>query len=149
MHPRVVVVWLLLTGCAAPRRVEQPKPDPTHEAVYAAAIEQLAALNREAANLLKLGRSDQAAAAIMKGQPLQARLLAAPQPTLAAMEAVADLDELYARMLLANHHDGWARMLFQKNIVRWKTWKPQTDETTRRLRQAEDWVAQCDRQLAR
>src|SRR5262249_39504775 len=115
-----VLLVLFLAGCAAPPRAEQPKPDPTREAGYLAAVEQLAELNREAQDLLKRGRADDAAAAITKGQPLQAQLLAAPQPTLAAMEAVSDLDELYARMLLSNHHDGWARMLFQKNIVRWK-----------------------------
>jgi hypothetical protein len=36
----------------------------------------------------------------------QTRLLAAPQPALGAMEAVSDLDDLYARMLLSNHQDG-------------------------------------------
>src|SRR5438045_8887338 len=140
---------LLLAGCAAPPRVDAPKADPTREAGYADAVGQLAALNRAAADLLKRGRSDDAAAAITKGQPLQARLLAAPQPTTAAMEAVADLDELYARMLLSNHHDGWARMLFQKNVARWKTWTPQTLDTARRLREAQTWVAECDRRLNR
>ena len=143
------VLVLFFAGCAAPPRAEQPKPDPTREAEYTAAVEQLAALNREAQDLLKRGRADDAAAAITKGQPLQARLLAAPQPTLSAMEAVSDLDELYARMLLSNHHDGWARMLFQKNIVRWKTWTPQTADTARRLRAAKEQVAECDRRLNR
>ena len=77
-------------------------------------------MNREAEDLLKRGRSQDAAALIIKGLPLQTRLLAAPQPTLGAMEAVSDLDDLYARMLLSNNQDGWARMLFQKNLARWK-----------------------------
>jgi hypothetical protein len=149
MRKAAAVFVLILGGCTAPQRVQQPKPDPTGEPAYLKAVEQLAALNRETADLLKQGRADEAAANITEGQPLQAQLLAAPRPTLPAMEAVSDLDELYARMLLSNHHDGWARMLFQKNIVRWKTWKPQTANTARRLKQAEEWVAQCDRILAR
>jgi hypothetical protein len=65
---------------------------------------------------LKRGRPEDVAAVIAKGQPLQIRLLAAPRPTLGAMEAVSDLDDVYARMLLSGHHDGWARMLYQKNF---------------------------------
>src|SRR5690242_323638 len=111
-----IALLLLLAGCATPPRAEPPKPDPTLDAAYTGAVVQLAALNREAADLLQRNQADEAAAAITKGQPLQARLLAAPHPPLAAMEAVSDLDELYARMLLSNHHDGWARLLFQKNV---------------------------------
>jgi hypothetical protein len=144
----VALLLVLLAGCSppAPPR-EAPKPDPTRDADYGAAVEQLAAINREAADLLKRGRSDDAAAAITRGQPVQARLLAAPQPTLAAMEAASDLDDLYARMLLANHHDGWARLFYQKNVTRWKKWKPQTEETARRLKQAQAGIAECDRRL--
>jgi hypothetical protein len=140
---------VFLAGCAAPPRAERAQPDPTGEPAYAEAATQLATLNREAEALLWRGRADDAAAAITRGQPLQARLLAAPRPTLAAMEAVSDLDELYGRMLLSNHHDGWARMLFQKNVARWKTWSPQTPGTERRFRQAQEWVAECDRRLSR
>jgi hypothetical protein len=141
-------VLLFLAGCAAPPpRPEQAKVDPTKEAGYADAVEQLAAVNREAEGLLKGGRSPDAAAAITKGLPLQTRLLAAPQPTLGAMEAVSDLDDLYARMLLSKHENTWARMLFQKNLARWKNWKPQADDTMRRLRRAEAGIAECDRRL--
>jgi hypothetical protein len=143
------VTLLLLTACSAPPRAEPAKPDPTRDAAYTDAINQLASLNRQAADLLQRGRSDDAAAAITHGQPLQTRLLAAPQPTLAAMQAVSDLDDLYARMLLANHNDGWARILYQKNVIRWQTWKPQTADTMRRLRQARERVEECDRRLAR
>ena len=104
-------------------------------------------MNREAEDLLKRGRSQDAAALIIKGLPLQTRLLAAPQPTLGAMEAVSDLDDLYARMLLSNNQDGWARMLYQKNLTRWKNWEPQTVDTMRRLRQAEAGIAECDHRL--
>ena len=146
---RIAAAALLLLGsCAAPPpRSEQPKADPTKEAGYADAVEQLAAMNREAEDLLKRGRSQDAAAAITKGLPLQTRLLTAPRPTLGAMEAVSDLDDLYARMLLSNHRDGWARLLFQKNLARWKNWKPPTSDTMRRIRQAEAGIAACDRRL--
>ena len=145
---RIAAALLFLAGCAAPPpRPEQPKVDPTKEAGYADAVEQLAAVNREAESFLKRGRSQDAAAAITRGLPLQTRLLAAPQPTLGAMEAVSDLDDLYARVLLSSHRDGWARMLFQKNLARWKNWKSQTGDTMRRLRQAEAGIAECDRRL--
>src|ERR1035441_1397285 len=71
-----------------------------------------------------------------QGQPLSLRLLAAPRPTLAAMEAASDLDHLYAAMLLANKNYGWARLAFQKNVSRWKYWRPQTPDTARRLKAA-------------
>src|SRR5689334_22618671 len=117
MNARLAIaVLFLLVGCASLPKVEQPKPDPAKEATYLEAVQQLAALNREAEDLLHRGRPDEAAAAITRGQPLQARLLAAPQPTLAAMEQVSALDDLYARMLLSNRNDGWARMLYQKNV---------------------------------
>ena len=104
-------------------------------------------MNLEAEQLLQNGKSDQAAGIITKGQPLVSRLLSAPQPTLSAMEAVSDCDHLDARMLLTNGHVGWARLLFQKNVTRWKNWKPQTPETARRLALAEAGIAECDRRL--
>jgi hypothetical protein len=142
-----IAALMLLAGCAQPPRVERATADPTTEPAYAQAVQQLAALNRQAEDLLKSGRSDAAADAITRGQPIQARLLAAPRPTLAAMEAASDLDDLYARMLLANHRDGWARMTYEKNVTRWRIWKPQTDDTKRRFRQAQAGVAECDRRI--
>ncbi len=139
---------LLFAGCAAPPpRTEQPRPDPTKEAAYADAVEQLAGFDRQAEDLLKHGRADEAAALVSKGLPLQARLLAAPHPTLAAMDAVSDLDDLYARLLLSNGHDVWARSFYEKNVARWKLWEPQTPDTARRLRQAQAGIAECDRRM--
>lgn len=138
----------LLTGCA-PAPADPPKPDPAAEAWYGQTVEQLAASTREAESLLRRGKSDQAAAIITKGQPLMSRLLSAPRPTLAAMEAVSDLDDLYGRMLLANRHYGWARLLFQKNSARWKNWTPQTPETLRRRKLADAATAECDARLSR
>ena len=70
-------------------------------------------------------------------------------PTLPAIEAASDLDDLYGRMLLRNRQYGWARDFFQKNVIRWKTWKPQTPDTERRWKQAAAAVAECDRDLAK
>jgi hypothetical protein len=138
-----------LIACSpAPRQpVDQPKPDLTTEEWYLRTTEQLKAMNRDAESLLKHGGFDQAAAIITKEQPLQNRLLAVPRPTLAAMEAASDLDDLYGRMLLRNRHYGWARSVFQKNVVRWKNWKPQTSETVHRLKIAVSAIAECDRNL--
>jgi hypothetical protein len=140
----------VLIGCAPapPPVVDHPKPVLTGEAWYPQTSAQLAAMNREAEGLLKRGRFDQAAAVITKGQALQNRLLAVPQPTVGAMEAASDLDDLYGRMLLRNRNYGWARIVFQKNVARWKNWKPQTPETARRLKVAVSAVAECDRRLA-
>lgn len=138
----------LLAACAPPPRpVEQPKPDRTNDASYVQAVDQLAALTRAAEKLFQSGQSDRAGAMIAEAQALLNRLLSVPRPTLAAMEAISDSDRLYCRMLLANRHYGWARLLFQKELTRWKTWKPQTPETARRLKAAATGIAECDRRL--
>ena len=140
---------VLLAGCSSsPGPAPPPKPDPTTEAWYAETIDRLSALNREAASEFERGRRDPAADLVTQGQPLQARLLAVPHPTLAAMEAVSDLDHLSGRLLLANRHTGWARLVFQKNLVRWKNWQPPSDSARTRLEQARADIAECDRQLS-
>ena len=145
----IVAAAALLTGCAtAPAPVESARLDPAKEEWFARSVGELAALNREAEAFLQGGKPDQAAALIEKAQPLSSRLLAVPRPTLEAMEAVADLDDLYGRMLLANRRYGSARLLFQKNVARWKYWQPQTPETARRLKQANSEIAECDRHMA-
>jgi hypothetical protein len=139
----------LFAGCApAPAPVEPSKPDPTSEAWYGQAADQLAALSREAETLLQSGNPDRAAAIITQAQPLMNRLLSVAHPTLAAMEAASDIDQLYGRMLLSNQNYGWARLLFQKNVARWRYWKPQTEDTVRRRKLAESGIAECDRRLA-
>jgi hypothetical protein len=110
-------------------------------------VEQLAARNREAESLLKNGKPDAAAALIQSGEQLASRLLSVPRPTLAAMEGASDLDELYGRMLLSNRNYGWARLFFQKNLVRWKNWRPQTPDTASRLKEAQSEIAECDRRI--
>ena len=143
------VFALLVAGCStAPAPAPKPPPDPVTEEWYAPVTAQLAAINAEAESLLRAGKSDAAAAAITRAQPLAARLLAAPHPTLAVVEAASDLDQLYARMLLENKNYGWARLTYQKNVSRWKNWRPQTAETAQRLKAARDGIAECDRLMA-
>ena len=147
------MIWLLvfvlaLTGCGPkPAPAPQPKPDPTKEAWYGETTKQLAMLAREADAAFQRGQKEQTAALIEKGQPLIHRLLSAPYPTLEAMEAVSDLDELYGRMLLSNGRYAWARVFFQKNLTRWSLWKPRTADTQRRLETAKGAAAECDRHI--
>jgi hypothetical protein len=149
VRPVAVAILVLMAGCAEPpKKAEAPPPDPTLDAAYGESVAELAGLAHDAKTLIAAGKSDAAAAAITKGQPIIARVLAAPHPTLAAMEAASDLDELYGRMLLGNKNYGWARMTYQKNRSRWMHWQPQTAETERRKKQAETGIAECDRGLA-
>ena len=144
MRLLLILAAAFLTSC---EQAPAPPRDATKEPWYRDAVEQLTAMNREAARAFAGGKSDQAAALIEKGQPLVARLLAVPNPTLEAAVAASDLDDLYGRMLLSNRHYGWARLLFQKNLSRWKHWQPQTPETARLLKQAESAIAECDRHI--
>ena len=150
MRGLCVAILGLAIGCGeAPKKVEVVKVDPTTQAAYAEAVAELAGLVRQATELLAAGKSDAAAAAITKGQPLSAQVLGAPHPTLTAMEAASELDELYGRMLLGNKNYGWARMVFQKDRSRWVHWQPQTVDTERRKRSAEAGMAECDRGMAK
>ncbi len=147
----VLFAGVLLAGCAsapAPLPVESARPDPTADPAYRQSVEELQLLARETDRLLRSGKTDEAGALITKAQPLVTRVLAAQRPSLAAMEAASDLDQLYGGMLLANHHYGWARLLLQKNLARWTNWVPQTAETVRRKKLAEAAIAECDRRMA-
>jgi hypothetical protein len=138
----------ILAGCGPARAPIQPsKIDASKEAWYGEAVRQLAAMNSQAQGLLERGKSDEAAAIVTAAEPWVNRLLSVPRPTLAAMEAASDRDDLYGRMLLANHNYGWARMMYQKNMARWRNWKPQTDETVHRLKLTEAAIAECDRRM--
>jgi hypothetical protein len=64
------------------------------------------------------------------------------------MEAASDLDELYGKMLLSNRNYGWARLMFQKNVARWKHWNPRTPDTAARLKEAESEIVECDRRMS-
>lgn len=139
---------VLLAACGPSQApVEKAQNDPTAEAWYGQTLSELVAIDRQAGEFFGKGKGDEAAALIEKGEPLSQRLLSVPKPTLAATEAASDLDQLYGQMLLSNHNYGWARLLFQRNLARWKTWKPPTPETSRRLKLAESQIAECDRHI--
>jgi hypothetical protein len=144
MRLLVILAAAFLASC---EQTPAPPRDPTKEPWYRDAVERLTAMNREADSAFAAGKPDPAAALIEKGQPLVARLLAVPNPTFEAAVAASDLDNLYGRMLLSNRHYGFARLLFQKNLARWKHWQPQTPETARLLKQAESAIAECDRHI--
>lgn len=150
MRLPVIIVAAVLAGCAPPPPAVKPAPatDAAGEPWYGGEVQRLAEMNRQAKDLLERGQPDRAAAIITAAEPLENRLLSAARPTPAAMEAASDRDDLYGHMLLANHNYGWARMTFQKNVVRWKNWQPPTPESARRLKLAEAAVAECDRRMA-
>lgn len=141
------VAVVLLTGCGSSGPASSSGRDQTSEEWYRQSVDQLAALNRDAVSAFDAGKSDQAAALIEKGQPLEKKLLSVSHPSLGAVEALSDRDQLYGKMLLSNHHYGWARLMFQKNLVRWKYWKPQTPDTERRFKDAQTAIDECDRHL--
>jgi len=137
VRPLSIAAALLLVACGPPPApVASTRGDPTQQLWYGEAVTQLAALDRQAESLYQSGQSDEAAALVTKGESVATRILDVPRPTLAAMETVSDLDQLYGQMLLANRNYGWARLVFQKNRARWKTWKPATSA-----------IAECDRHL--
>ncbi len=145
---RLLLAVTLISGCgSAPPAVESKMADPTTDKGYAQTLVELTAMNRQAERAFRAGKPDDAAALIVKGQPLANRLLSVARPELAAVEAASDLDQLYGQMLLSNRNYGWARLEFQKNRARWKSWQPQTEETARRLKLAEDAIAECDRRM--
>jgi len=141
-----LLAFALLAACGPAPAPPVPK-DPTTEAWYAQDVTDLTAMAHQASDLFKNGKPDDAAALIEKGEPLSAKLLAVRNPTLAAVEAASDLDQLYGQMLFSNHNYGWARLMFQKNLARWKTWTPQTPATTARLKAAQTAIAQCDTKI--
>ena len=142
----LVAATLFLTACGT--ATSPASRDTTLPPWYAPALDQLTKLNRQAEDLFQKGDPDQAAAKIKEAQSLSARVLAVPRPSLPAVEAASDLDDLYGRMLLANRNYGWAQMFFQKNRSRWKNWKPQTEEAQRRFKQAESEIAECEKGIA-
>jgi hypothetical protein len=146
--PFLLFAAVLLTGCG-PSVPPAPvaKADPTTEAWYGQTTERLTKMDRGAEQLLAAGRKDEAAAIVQSALTLHDKLLSAPRPTLEAMEAVSDLDRIYGKLLISNGYFGEARLLLQKNITRWRTWKPQTPDTERRLKQANDDVAECDKHM--
>ena len=151
--PRAVFIALailLTAACSAPppRGAAAPPPDPTKEPWYAETTAQMAAMADDAESDFRRNRVNEAAAIVERCRPLMDRLLSAPQPTLAAMQAVSDVDQLYGEMLLLNGHYTWARDCFQKNLVRWKSWKPASSDSLRRMDLALSRISECERREA-
>jgi len=138
----ISVLLFVLTGCGDPP-APPPEKDETTEPWYAQTIGRVNEITQLAEEALKNGKPDEASALIQQGEPFTSQLLSVLHPTLAAMTAAADLDSLYARMLYSNRHYEWAQFLYQKNVARWKYWKPATPETERRLKEAEAQVEDC------
>jgi hypothetical protein len=142
------MVAVFLTACSPSPPSPAPTPrDATAEPWYRQTVAELAGMNRRANELLHEKKPDEAAALIVRGESLGNRLISVPHPTLAATEAASDVDELYGKMLFSNRNYGWARLLFQKNVARWKNWRPQTPETADRLKRAQDAIAECDHRM--
>ncbi len=147
-RPAILAIAVFLAACApAPAPEPRTAKDPTTEPWYAETANKLAAIDRQAKDLFQKGNQDGAAALIEKGEPLSTKLLAVRNPTLAAVQAASDLDQLYGQMLFSNHNYGWARLMFQKNIARWKNWTPQTPDSTARLHAAQTAIDECDRKI--
>ena len=142
-----VALAALCWSCAPAPPPPPVNADPTADSSYGRSVDQLAALTKQAEALVAAGRPDDASPIVQRAQAIQAKLLTAPRPTLEAMEAASDLDDLYGRMLMANHQYGWARDFFQKNAVRWKAWKPQTPETEKRRADALARVRECEQKM--
>jgi hypothetical protein len=143
--PFAVFAAFLLLSCGPEPAPPGPPPDPTTEAWYKDAVSQLVAMNRQAEDAIKNRKPDDASALILKGEPIAGQVLGVRRPTLAAMQAASDVDDLYGRMLFSNKHYDWAEFQFQKNVARWKYWQPSTDDTARRMKDAQEKVAACDR----
>ncbi len=139
------LLLLLIVACSAPPPAVPT--DPTTEAWYTETLQELESLNAEAKAHFAAGRSTEAAEQIQQAVPLSKRLLEVPRPNLPAMEAASDLDQLYGDMLQSNRHFAYAREFYQRNAARWRNWRPQTDETRRRLKEASDAMSHCDQQL--
>jgi len=139
---------LVLSACSpAPAPGSRSAVDPTTQPWYTDTLKDVNTLVQGARQAIHDRKPDAASALIQRGEPLSARLLSVPHATLAATEAASDLDELYAQMLFSNRNYGWARLMYQKNLSRWKYWKPATPETQRRLKEVQSEIAECDRRL--
>lgn len=142
----LIAATLLLAACD---RSIAPSADPTRESWYADTTRDLAALDRQAEAAFAAGKDDDAAALIEKAQPLEKKLVTVAHPTLEAAEAASDLDDLYGRMLLKNRHYGWARLMFQKNVARWRHWSPETAESQARFKKAAAQLDQVDQEMSK
>jgi len=142
-----ILATVLLASCGP--SATPTSADPTRESWYAQDTAKLVQIAKQAQAAFESGKFDEASALIEKAQPIEKRLVSVAHPTLEAAEAASDLDDLYGRMLLKNHHYGWARLMFQKSLNRWKHWSPQTEETKQRYQKAASEIDACDREMTK
>ena len=129
-------------------RPKKPKAPQVSATWYQDAVNELVATNGEAEKQFKAGNGKEAGELVEKGEKLATKVLSIPRPTLEATQAASDTDDLYGRMLASNKNYGWARLTFQKNLVRWKYWKPADAESERRMELARAAIAECDKHLS-
>jgi len=147
MDVRIVLILAIVTLAGCGPAANSAARDETKESWYPSAVAQLAQIARDANNAFEQHKGDQAAALIEKGTPIENRVLRVNHPTLDAEIAASDLDDLYGRMLLSNRHFGWARLMFQKNLARWKHWTPETPDTIARRQHAQAQIDECDKNI--
>lgn len=153
MRYALPILALLLVGCG-PDTPPQAKPKAengasaeTAEKWYAEALAVLVDINRALPGMIQAGKSQEASQAVMRGEAIAKELLQVPRPSLAAARAASDLDQAYGDMLFSDKQYGWARLQYQKNLSRWKYWKPQTPETESLAKLARDKIAECDKHI--
>ena len=140
----IALLLAFLSGCGGGEPpAPAPPPDETAEPWYAQTVDRVTDATKRATDAFEHGKPDDASSLILQAEPQASQLLAVLHPTLEATIAAADLDALYARMLFANRHYEWAQFLYQKNVARWKYWKPPTPDTERRQKEAEAQVEEC------
>ena len=140
----IAVFLAILSGCCGGEPpAAAPPPDETKEPWYSETVARVTDATKQATDAFEHGKPDDASSLILQAEPQANQLLTVLHPTLEATIAAADLDALYARMLFSNRHYEWAQFLYQKNVARWKYWKPQTPDSERRLAEAEAQVQEC------
>ena len=147
MLPRslIVLLFLLLSGCGSG---PAPQPaDPTTEAWYGATVQGLESLNRDAEEALAAKNPDKAATAVTSGLALEKRLLSVRKPTFAAAEAVTDLDRLYRTDAAGEPALRLGSTDVPEEPGAVEELAAGIDKTARRVQQAKDDIAECDRGL--
>jgi hypothetical protein len=140
----IAVLLAILSGCGAePPAAAPPQQDETTLPWYTETVARVTAATKQATDAFEHGKPDDASSLILQAEPQVSQLLAVLHPTLEATIAAADLDALYARMLFSSRHYEWAQFLYQKNVARWKYWKPLTPDTERRMKEAQAQVEAC------
>ena len=139
----IAILLAILSGCGGEPPPAPASQDETKEPWYAETVARVTDATKRATDAFEHGKPDDASSLILQAEPQASQLLAVLQPTLEATIAAADLDALYGRMLFSNGHYEWAQFLYQKNVARWKYWKPQTPDSERRQKEAEAQVEEC------